>query len=575
MALRADSESAQFERLAGCRLPARLSVLRPAILYMAEDLRKRGVPELGITDVALAATEALNNAVIHACHEDPTHYVELEWSWEGDQLTLHIQDPGEFVPGPSQGRTPPAPEAESGRGLYLMNQLMESVEHQLSPHGHVVLMKRTFHPPSWKTSTSLDLPTELRKIAQELCESYEVISSLFRLGEILGTAGNVTTLAQIALSEIARITSADCCCIRLVNDRQQLELTAGLPMGMTFPALVDELHSVENQVFRSGEDACIENWGSMKNDPIQTIAASAFVTPIRHGDKILGTVAIGRRANRSYFQAGQTNVTRMVSEFLGIVQSLSLVQQQRNKDLLTLRDLELAASLQRSLVPDEFPPGPWFQLSGASIPARQVGGDYFDVLEVGKDGLLLIIADVMGKGFQAALISFELRTLARATADLGSDPGVFLSEVNRQITSDLTRLDMFITAQAIYLPYHSHEIVLAAAGHCPLIIRSHDGIIQECEHGSLPLGLNPAETYTSVRLPAHPGDTAFMITDGLYESFAPGVPRFGFESFKEAVSSLQRVPNDSATTALFQHLARIREGITPEDDQTLLSIDFL
>jgi len=311
------------------------------------------------------------------------------------------------------------------------------------------------------------------------------------------------------------------------------------------------------------------------DDPLQLITGCAFVIPIRHGTEVYGTLAIGKMAANPFFSAGQTNMTRMVGEFIGISRALALAQEQKKQDLLARKEVELASEIQRSLMPTEFPQGSWFKLSGGGMPAQEVGGDYFDAIPIGNEGTLLVVADVMGKGMRAALISLVLRTLVRANLHLAKDPGEFLTVLNRQLQDDLTRLDMFITAQFAFLPADTPTLYFGSAGHCPLIVREANGHITPIPYGGIPLGVSADAVYSSEMVTLKRGETLFLITDGLFELSVPPGVRLGFDGLLKLISVTNTRGKRSAAVALLQALNTKLGGLQPEDDRTLLAVEVL
>lgn len=564
------------ECVARCRLPAMVEWVRPAVDRMLADLHFRGMADAVLKDVELATIEALNNAVIHGCQENGQVFVDLEWMWERNLLMIRVFDPGEFLPPPGRRLDPPAEHQENGRGLYLMAKLMEKVEHRVENTGHVVILSHTVQTPISHGLRPIELEPVLRRMTEELSECYEITASLFKLGEQLASMEDFKTLAETALEEVRRISGADNVCLRLLDEQGKLQLLAVNPIPGILPPETSDIGTVEWKAMSSGEEQCVESWSvDDSDDPLQPITGCAFVIPIRHGVEVYGTLAIGKMAANPFFSAGQTNMTRMVGEFIGISRALGLAQDQKKQDLLARKEVEMAAEIQSSLMPTEFPQGSWFKLSGGGMPAQEVGGDYFDAISIGDEGTLLVVADVMGKGMRAALISLVMRTLVRANLHLAKDPGEFLTVLNRQLQEDLSRLNMFITAQFAFLPAGTPNLYYGSAGHCPLIIRGPTGHITPITYGGIPLGVSPDAGYSTEMISLKRGETLFLITDGLFELNVPPGVRLGFDGLLKLISTTNTRGKRSAAVALLQALNARLGGLQPEDDRTLLAVEVL
>ena len=134
--------------------------------------------------------------------------------------------------------------------------------------------------------------------------------------------------------------------------------------------------------------------------------------------------------------------------------------------ILLEHDLRLARSIQQAFLPRQIPQPTGASLAGRSISAREVGGDFFDVLRWGDSGLLLVVADVMGKGMSAALVAGMLRSHIHALQEWAIRPGDLLGKINQRLDPDLDATEMFITAQLVFVDVASRTG--ASRSSCPL-----------------------------------------------------------------------------------------------------------
>jgi len=243
-----------------------------------------------------------------------------------------------------------------------------------------------------------------------------------------------------------------------------------------------------------------------------------LVQPIVRGETLLGTLAIGRFEIEKPFTVDQVEVIYTFCEFLAI-QIVNARLQKEQVDLrLTAHELEIARNIQRSLLPKTFPALPGYGLSGFCLSARQVGGDFYDVLSVSDEQALLIVADVMGKGVPAALFAATLHTLFHTNAEWARTPSEVLARMNRLLFEELSGVDMFITAQLVLADFSQRHLVVANAGHCPLFVAGPAGNLKTISPDGLPLGILPDVTYTQEILPLDDCNCALMYTDGLTEA---------------------------------------------------------
>jgi PAS domain S-box-containing protein len=175
--------------------------------------------------------------------------------------------------------------------------------------------------------------------------------------------------------------------------------------------------------------------------------------------------------------------------------------------------------LERSLVPERLPEIPGVQLAARFIPGGagvEVGGDWYDVLEIGNGIIALAIGDVAGRGVQAAAIMTQLRNALRAYAFELHPPAIALERLNTLAWS----LDRSVMATLVYLVFDpsSGRVCFANAGHLPPLLANTDGSTEYLEKGrSLPLGVRPGTSYSEAEYLLEPGSTLLLYTDGLVE----------------------------------------------------------
>jgi serine phosphatase RsbU (regulator of sigma subunit) len=259
-----------------------------------------------------------------------------------------------------------------------------------------------------------------------------------------------------------------------------------------------------------------------------------------------------------------------MAEFLGIAYTNADLQAHRFAQLRTERELELAAQIQESLLPREFPRRDDWRVHGMCANALETGGDYFDVLEV-AGGVLLVIADVMGKGMPAALLSVVLRTAVRAHASLAPSPGKLLNRVSLQIAPDLERLGMFVTAQLVFLETAARRVRYASAGHCPVVLLSAEGGSgRVLEEGGLPLGVSRDEIYSEHDGALLPGERLMMVTDGLVEAPDADGHELGTDGLMETAHQLRTAPFGEICARLLAIVRARDAGRMQTDDRTLI-----
>ncbi len=235
------------------------------------------------------------------------------------------------------------------------------------------------------------------------------------------------------------------------------------------------------------------------------------------------------------------------------------------------QEMRLARSIQQASLPKEVPEPEGWQISPFYQPAREVGGDFYDFLEL-KDGQLgLVVGDATGKGVPAALVMASARSMLRAVAQaLGStSPGNVLARVNDALVTDIPT-NMFVTCFYAVLDAETGHLVYANAGHDMPYVHRSDGA-EELRARGMPLGLMPGMSYEEKVTILRAGEEALLYSDGLVEAHDPNGEMFGFPRLRALIA--EHGEEGSLGDFLLEELySFVKEGWEQEDDITLLTL---
>ncbi len=239
------------------------------------------------------------------------------------------------------------------------------------------------------------------------------------------------------------------------------------------------------------------------------------------------------------------------------------------------RELKVAAEIQMSILPDALPLVDGYDFGGRILPARQVGGDFYDVFVLDTNKIGVLIGDVADKGVPSAIFMARAHALIIAEADSVISPGDVLRRVNRHITR-LEKSTQFVTALYGVLDINSGEFVYARAGHEPPLMLTPNGEVHRLPHKpGMALGLweNITLDEYSVHLPKD--SLLVMFTDGMTDCRNPKGQPFGLEKIKQTMAGLGRVSAQSGCDQLFDSLMLYQSGAKQDDDVTLVAIHAL
>jgi serine phosphatase RsbU (regulator of sigma subunit) len=236
----------------------------------------------------------------------------------------------------------------------------------------------------------------------------------------------------------------------------------------------------------------------------------------------------------------------------------------------TEQELRLARSIQRASLPEEVPTLEGWQISPFYRPAREVGGDFYDFIEIDDERLGIVLGDATGKGVPAALVMASTRSMLRAVAQASNySPAEVLGRVNDSLVADIPP-DMFVTCFYAILDPKSASLSFANAGHdLPYVRRGGD--CEELRARGMPLGLMPGMNYEEKEIALDAGEVAFFYTDGLVEAHAPDGEMFGFPRLRALIA--EHAEKESLEEVLLGELYFfVGEAWKQEDDITLLTL---
>lgn len=235
-------------------------------------------------------------------------------------------------------------------------------------------------------------------------------------------------------------------------------------------------------------------------------------------------------------------------------------------------ELQLAADIQRSILPDELPEVDGYSFGACILPASHVGGDFYDVFRIDADKLGLLIGDVADKGVPAALFMARVHAFIMAEADKGMSPPEVIEAVNRHITR-MHKVTQFVTVLYGILNLETHELHYARAGHEPPLILATDARVERLLHSrGIPLGLMENIEIDQQSVVLLPGTTLLMYTDGMLDCRNPNGEPFGLERVKQTLSGLVDLNAPRVCDLLLETLKNYQDGAEQDDDVALVAI---
>lgn len=372
----------------------------------------------------------------------------------------------------------------------------------------------------------------------------------------------------------------DLCVIRFVDQESQL-LTVYGQRGMSGSHFDDSARALTMDTFIG--EAFLTNHMIVINDT-DTISRAktaeicrreGFVSlahaPITVEGEPIGVISAFSRTSKGIFTDEFVELFGSIAGQIGVAwrnarqtERLIVAREQQ-------RELHIAKTIQLSLLPTSVPAIPGIQLGGICVPAKEVGGDYYDYLPHADGRLGLVIADVSGHNVGAALIMAETRTMIRARSDRLATPRDLIAELNTFFYEDLSRAELFVTLFFLSYDPRSGQALYANAGHAPALLwRQASGECRRLDAEGLILGVRREFPYEQEALRLDAGDVLLLYTDGIIEAANSSFELFGEERLTDLLREAGHLPPESLIEHIFQQVRIFTGSHSFNDDVSLV-----
>src|SRR3954462_6583917 len=303
-------------------------------------------------------------------------------------------------------------------------------------------------------------------------------------------------------------------------------------------------------------------------------AGIKLAVPLVSQGELIGVLNLGARlSEQDYSSDDRRLLDNLAAQAAPALRVGQLVREQEAEAVTRQRfeqELEVARLIQQNFLPKELPELPGWRIAAHYRPAREVSGDFYDVIPFPDGRVGFVVGDVTDKGVPAALVMSATRTLIRASAQRLIEPGEVLARVNDHLCPDMPA-KMFVTCLYGVLDPSSGHLRFANAGHDLPYVKTADGIVELRARG-MPLGLMPGMEYDEKDAVLEPGDSVLLHSDGIVEAHDPAREMFGFPRLKEVMAAAP--PGRRLIDRVLSELeAFTGPGAEQEDDITMVTLE--
>lgn len=304
---------------------------------------------------------------------------------------------------------------------------------------------------------------------------------------------------------------------------------------------------------------------------------SLLLVPMRFMHRVIGVLGVVNRTDGKPFTTTDMSLLQSLADQASVSIHYArfgvALDEKRRLDY----DLGVARKIQTALLPKTVPRIEGVDLAAFSVPAQQIGGDYYDFIDVDENHLGIVIADVSGKGISGAIVMSLCRSVLRVEAAGCLSPAAAMKKVNRILCHDLSE-DIFVSMVYLILNIKTHEMILARAGHVYPILNTGSGEPTMIKSGGMAMGLGEPGLFeaaleeTTVAL--KPNDIVVLYTDGITEAHDKNDNEWGLLNLVKAIQTTALEGGGASAVAanVRQRLMQFVGDVSQYDDLTLVAI---
>ena len=304
-----------------------------------------------------------------------------------------------------------------------------------------------------------------------------------------------------------------------------------------------------------------------------------LIIPIHSNDRLIGAILLGEKESESPFHQEDFDFLASASMQASVAIENAFLYEELAVQERLKHELAIARRIQLESLPQRTPQVESLDIAGVSLPALEVGGDYFDYLNGVGQQLTVIVGDVSGKGTSAALYMSKVQGILRSLHGFGLGPRELLVRANQLLYGDIERKS-FITALGASFDTPERTVLVARAGHLPLYrYRASTGEVEKITPRGLGLALNEgavfAEELEELRTTYEIGDILLFVTDGVTEARRSDGEQFGESGVEQVLRDFGQESAATIRDALLNSVTTFAGQEHQHDDQTIVVVKAL
>jgi sigma-B regulation protein RsbU (phosphoserine phosphatase) len=424
------------------------------------------------------------------------------------------------------------------------------------------------------------MPKDTKTLENEINRLNRAVKELSILNDIaiaIGSAQNIESIFELVIKKSIKHMGVEQGAVMLLKDRRQ---------GDTFTT-----------IFRRGEttlnklplhlDVQLTGWMRTNNKPLlinnlkkddrfyglidKSEIESILAVPLSIKGRMIGLISLFNKKNKSFFaEEDQRLLSIIASQSAQVIENARLAEEEKKLKEME-EELNLAYRIQTNLLPKESPVLEMYDIAGMSIPAKVVGGDYYDFIRIDENRLAFCIGDISGKGMAAALLMSNLQAMVHSQVAEFDSPAAALERFNHLILQS-TPPEKFVTFFIGIIDLANNELRFSNAGHHYPIQITSDGKITQLKINGIVLGILEHQSFTERTIKLDQGDLIVLYTDGVTEAANKNGEEFGIKRLTGAIVNSKNKSSEEIISGTLDSIKSFIGSAPQADDITLVII---
>jgi serine phosphatase RsbU (regulator of sigma subunit) len=427
----------------------------------------------------------------------------------------------------------------------------------------------------------------INSLSGEVLNKYEELNLLYELSEEMASVFNTKEICEIVLRKALNVIGAEKASILLWDpgrERLRVMASVGLPDELEDELETGQQEGVCGYVFKTGKPLLVEDLADLPeelspgNGQYRTdsfLSVPLLISPLKVKEKVIGLINLADKPSERAYHAGDLKLLSAISSEAALsIYSSMLIRDLKENERIQ-KEMEIAETVQRNLLPREAPDIPGVECAGRCVPAKKVGGDYFDFFPDSEGNVGIVVADVSGHSISSGIMMAITRGLLQSEAIQNKRPSQLLRDVNRILFNDLVSSELFITmAYFLYSPGRRWLSYVNGGHNPPLVLREGSDEPELLDADGMAIGFLPDVEFEEKGRWLSPGDLVVAYTDGLVEAENGQGEAFGMGRLLEYVQGARHKPAEEILQGLllaaWNHIGGEDPRSAQQDDLTLV-----